>query len=169
MGAPNFFLTLVATGTGAIAHAAEQPDAEIGVPAILCGIIFGFLITVYLAVTGGSLLAKSMRPWKQAFLKVESLGSQDQEKQKEEGFAASAKIPISNEIMDRIESAGLTMPLLKALNNEILLEKLLVDAGVQSPGDRVRVILAVRELGDDVPKRLSVKNLQRYGYETWQD
>lgn len=64
MGAPNFFLTLVATGTGAIAHAAEQPDAEIGVPAILCGIIFGFLITVYLAVTGGSLLAKSMRPWK---------------------------------------------------------------------------------------------------------
>lgn len=100
---------------------------------------------------------------------MESLGSQDQEKQKEEGFAASAKIPISNEIMDRIESAGLTMPLLKALNNEILLEKLLVDAGVQSPGDRVRVILAVRELGDDVPKRLSVKNLQRYGYETWQD
>mmetsp|Transcript_25109 Transcript_25109/g.60429 ORF Transcript_25109/g.60429 Transcript_25109/m.60429 type:complete len:196 (+) Transcript_25109:613-1200(+) len=132
------------------------------------GLGLGTAVTTVFVLCSGSLLAKVVRPWKIA---DEYLQAQKQRwsevsgRQVDDGFFEnyqSKDDPDGDILIDDAEEAGfgplgmplvaqklcqsgLTLEMLQRVNNEVLLDQLLQGSGVDKAGDRLRVILSIRD------------------------
>ena len=125
------------------------------------------IVTGIFVLCSGSLIAKVVRPWKIADDNLQSekrrwsdIGRHtdsfhDNYRQsskedpdgdfviydtEEAGFGS-----LNPEVAQKLCAAGLDLEMLQKVNNEVLLDQLLSSAGVERAGDRLRVILFVRD------------------------
>ncbi|KAL7523240.1 hypothetical protein ACHAWF_001953 [Thalassiosira exigua] len=165
LGSPNFAMMLVGTITGVLGNVFTQEGftKRDWISAVM-GLGLGGIVTAIFVLCSGSLIAKVVRPWKVADenLRVQRRRWSDTTGRSVRGFFQNKKDGEDDGFHD-IEDAGfgpLGMPLVahklcaaglememlrRAKNNEVLLDQLLQGAGVERAGDRLRVILILRD------------------------
>lgn len=172
LGAPNFGLMLIGTITGTMGNILSQEGHQRrDWIAALLGLGVGLCVAVAFVLCSGSLIAKTVRPWKIAndhLLKVKrrhsetgvsindfydnyDYGNVSNHKINEPDFEipdvhaaglAGLNITAASQLLT---DAGLTLKKMQRVNNEVLLDTLIESAGVYKAGDRLEVILYVRD------------------------
>lgn len=172
LGAPNFAMLLFGTITGVIGNIlAQEGHKRRDWIAALLGLGVGVFVAFAFVSVSGSLIAKAIRPWKIAndhlmkakrrcsdtgvsiddFYDNYDYGNTANDKMNEPDFEipdvhaaglAGLNMPA---IAHQMTDAGLTLEKMKRVNNEVLLDTLIKSAGVDKAGERLDVILYVRD------------------------
>eukprot|EP00984_Skeletonema_dohrnii_P008904 scaffold3309_cov118-Skeletonema_dohrnii-CCMP3373.AAC.7 len=175
LGAPNFALMLIGTITGVIGNILSQEGYQRrDWIAALLGLGVGVCVAFAFVLCSGSLIAKTIRPWKIAndhlmkakrrcsdtgvsiddFYDNYDYGNIANDKENEPDFEipdvhaaglAGLDMPA---VATLLSDAGLTLDKMQKVNNEVLLDTLIKSAGVKKAGDRLDVILYVRDAAD---------------------
>lgn len=172
LGAPNFAMMLFGTITGVIGNVLAQEGVKRRdwIASVL-GLGVGLMVTILFVLCSGSMIAKVVRPWKlandhitkakrrhsdtggsvDAFYDNYEYGNTANDKMNEPDFEipdvhasglAALKMPA---VAAQLTDAGLTLEKMQKVNNEVLLDTLIKSAGVDKAGDRLEVILYVRD------------------------
>ena len=170
LGAPNFAMMLIGTITGVIGNVVSQEGfvTKDWASAAL-GLGVGSLVTGIFVVCSGRLLSRVVRPWKIADENLQTqkrrwseTGASEDDFYDNHRRRASGDDPEGGLQFHDVEdagfgpmemafvaqklcAAGFDVDLLRKVNNEVLLDQLLQGAGVTQAGDRLRVILFIRE------------------------
>ncbi|KAL7492189.1 hypothetical protein ACHAWT_001371 [Skeletonema menzelii] len=173
LGAPNFALMLIGTITGVFGNILAQEGYETrDWVAAAIGLGLGLSVAVVFILCSGSLIAKVIRPWKlandhlvkakrrhsdtgvsiDAFYDNYEYGNVANDKMNEPDFeipdvhAAGLAGLNMTAVSHLLTDAGLTLEKMqRVVNNEVLLDNLIKSAGVDKAGDRLEVILYVRD------------------------
>jgi len=172
LGAPNFAMMLFGTITGVIGNIlAQDGHKRRDWIAALLGLAVGLSVTIAFVLCSGSLIAKVIRPWKiandhltkakrrcsdtgvsvDAFYDNYEYGNTANDKMNEPDFevpdvhAAGLDGLRMPALANQLTEAGLTLEKMQRVKNEVLLDTLIKSAGVQKAGDRLDVILYVRD------------------------
>lgn len=166
MGAPNFVMMLVGTIAGTIGNALNQEHTNKDWIAPVAGLSIGLAVVVIFVLGSGSIITKCVRPWKVADENIrdrkkrwsEVGGAEDSfyqdvnTKEDPDGplflhDPSHAELDGMNMpfVAPKLIAAGLTLDLLRRARNEVLIDQILQGAGVDVAGDRLRVILYVRD------------------------
>jgi len=160
LGAPNYMLLLVGYITGVLGNIFNQEGhtKKDWISAAL-GLGLGTCVSLLFLTYSICLIIQTIRPWKVA---NENLKNQQQlfpqtERFVDQFYENGELNDESNNIVEagfgqlempfvakRLCAAGLTMDMLQNVNNELLLDQLLKGAGVDKAGNRLKVILFIR-------------------------
>lgn len=160
-GAPNFLLLILGIVTGVLGNVFNQEGYtnKDWISAAL-GLGLGCTITMIFIIFSGNLISQVIRPWKIAEQNLKTqqqlfpqtgrfvdqfydnnIPDDDPNDIIEAGFG-QLEMPL---VAKKLCSAGLTSEMLQRVNNELLLDQLLQGAGVDKAGNRLRVILYIRD------------------------
>ena len=174
MGAPNFAFMLIGAVTGVLGNifSTEGFTKRDWIPAAM-GLSVGMTVCVYFVLCSGSLMQKVVRPWKVAdenlmqqkkrwssstgrsvreFLDNYEASGGVEFKENPDGdpqlYAADstgfADLGMPDVTM-KLSGSGLDLNMLKKVNNDVLLDQVLKEAGLEKPGHRLKVIFFVRD------------------------
>ena len=176
LGAPNFALMLFGVMTGVIGNIlAQEGHTRKDWIAAALGMGVGFGVTALFVLCSGSLMAKVIRPWKIAndnltkakrrysrtggsiddFYDNYDYGNTSNNKLNEPDFeipdvhAAGLSELNMPAVAIQLTDSGLTLEKMRRVKNEVLLDALIKSAGVDKAGDRLDVILYVRDAGEE--------------------
>jgi hypothetical protein len=165
-------MMLFGTITGVIGNVLAQEGVKRrDLIASALGLGVGLMVTILFVLCSGSMIAKVVRPWKlandhitkakrrhsdtggsvDAFYDNYEYGNTANDKMNEPDFEipdvhasglAALKMPA---VAAQLTDAGLTLEKMQKVNNEVLLDTLIKSAGVDKAGDRLEVILYVRD------------------------
>ena len=169
LGAPNFALMMIGTITGTIGNVLAQPNSYYDAIFAAAGLGVGCSVSFIFILCSGSLISQTIRPWKHASDQLASRSNSGNDDDGDDFFdndrpekvddvvdypQTKTSKTTDDDVLDNIgvsnlsrklSGAGLDIGMLQKVNNDLLLDQLLQGADVDRAGDRLKVILFLRE------------------------
>lgn len=166
MGAPNFFFLILGIVTGVLGNILLHENYRMSLISALAGLTISVAVGLSFVMCAGSTLSKAIRPWKVAHDNITSRKEQwtrgddefyDNYGDKEDDYDDENFDAINTAKMDagwtglgvpfledKLYSAGLRLDMMKELDNLVMADRLIESAGIDKAGDRLRVLLYVK-------------------------